>query len=444
MLGLARRHGRDSGRGPARRHRGGGVAALAEVGALLGFELTFRLAARCAHIPLGDGESEQHVIQHEEHQTHHDEQWDVLGRRGGAVEQQVHQPGREREAEVDVEGVGDRQRQPGEDRVDDIKRERHEHEGELQRFGDTGQKRRQPGRREDAERQLLLPRVGDVDHRQRGGGQTEHQDRVEACSQMSAGGITRGEPRQFARDDRPVGLGVAAVEEPDVGVQDVVQPNGNQHPVGEAVGEGSQRTGPADELAQAGQSGVEERIEVAHRERDHQNGQRHDDRHKSPPTEETEVRRQLDGVVPVEQPGGEESDDDAAQHAVVDLRLITGLVQDPVQHDRRHGLEHRLHHQVADDRRQCGGPVGLAGEPDGHTHGEQQGEVVEQCATGRAHGLEERADHRGLDPAQQVILAQAQQDARRREHSDRQHEALAEPLQLRETGDVQSRFSLCA
>ncbi len=224
----------------------------------------------------------------------------------------------------------------------------------------------------------------------------------------------------------------------------MVQPNGNQHPVGETVDERAERAGTPDEPAQPGQTGVEERVEVAHRERDHQTGQRYDDRDEPAAAEESEIRRKFDGVVAVEQPGGQQAHHDAPEHAVVDLRRIAGRASLAGEHDRRHGLEDRIHHQVTDHSRERGGTVGLAGEADRHTDGEQQRQVGEQRTTGLAHRLEERSDHRGVDPTQQVILAQSEQDAGRREYRDRQHQALAQPLQLGEAGDFQTRFRLCA
>ncbi len=223
----------------------------------------------------------------------------------------------------------------------------------------------------------------------------------------------------------------------------MVQAERDQHAVGEPVDERAERARAADELAEAGQPRVEDRIEVAHRERDEQARQRHHDRDEAPAAEESEVGRQLDGVVAVEQPRGDQADHDAGEHAVVDLGLVAGLVDLAGEHDRRHGLEHRLHHQVADDGGQRGRTVGLPGETDGDTDGEQQRQVGEQRVARGAHRLEERPDDRGLDPAQQVVLAQPEQDARRGQHRDRQHQALAEPLQLREAGNAQTRLLLC-
>jgi hypothetical protein len=101
-------------------------------------------------------------------------------------------------------------------------------------------------------------------------------------------------------------------------------------------------------------------------------------------------------------------------------------------------LNTALHHQVTDDGGQGGRTVGFLGESDGDTDGEEQREVVEQRATGGAHRLEERADDGCLDPAQQIVLAQSEQDAGGGQYRDRQHQALAEALQLCEAGDSSS------
>ena len=53
----------------------------------------------------------------------------------------------------------------------------------------------------------------------------------------------------------------------------MVQAERNQHPVGESVDEGAQRARAADELAEARQPRIEDRIEVAHGEPEEQAGQ---------------------------------------------------------------------------------------------------------------------------------------------------------------------------
>ena len=66
----------------------------------------------------------------------------------------------------------------------------------------------------------------------------------------------------------------------------------------------------------------------------------------------------------------------------------------------------------------------------------------EDRTAGGAHRLEERAYHRDRDLTQQVGLPESQQDAGGRQECDRQHQALAQPLQLREAGDAEPRLLL--
>jgi len=148
----------------------GGAAGIGLVGGLLGLEVIVVLAARGTHIPLDDGEPEEEVVDREECNAHHQQQGDVLGGWCAAVQQEVDQAGREREAEMDVERVGDGQRQAGQYRVNQVQRERHEHEGELERLGDTGDEGGQTGGGQDADGDLLLLRLGNMDHGQCGGG----------------------------------------------------------------------------------------------------------------------------------------------------------------------------------------------------------------------------------------------------------------------------------
>lgn len=327
-----------------------------------------------------------------------DQQRNIVRRRRGPIEQQVDQTGGEREAEVDVERIGDRRRQAGQQRMQHVQREGDKHEREFQRLGDAGEEGGEPGRRQDPDGSLALHRVRHVDHREGRGGQPEHQDRIEARGEVPAARVARREASELTRDSgNDVGI---AVYEPDVDVEDVVQADRDQHPVGEAVDERAERPGATDESTHSGQTGVEQRIQPGHAEGDQQHRQRDHDRYESATAEEAEVGRQLDLVVAVEQPRGHQPDHDATQDAVVD-RLV------PVEHHRRHRLEDTVEHEVAGQSRQRGRAVGLLGEADGHADREQQTEVGVDRTACRAHRVEERADHRRVDAAEQVILSEA-------------------------------------
>ena len=223
----------------------------------------------------------------------------------------------------------------------------------------------------------------------------------------------------------------------------MVQAERDQHPVDEAVEEGAERARAADELADRGQAGVEDRVEVAEDEAEEEAGEGDDDRHEAPAAEEAEVGRQLDRVVPVEEGRGDEADEDPAEDGVVDHRLPAARGLLPFEHERRHRLEDRLDDEVAGDGREGGRPVRLAGEADRDADGEEDRQVREDRAARRAHGLEEGADDRGVDLAEEVGLAEPEQDAGRRQQRDRQHQALAEPLELGEPGDPQAPGRRC-
>ncbi len=399
-----------------------------------------RVASRGEQVPPGDREAEQRVVEEEEHHTHHDQQRDVLRRRGRAVEEQVDQAGREREAEVDVEGVRQGQGEAGEHRVDHVEGEGDEHERELEGLGDAGEEGRQPGGGEDADGQLLLVGARHVDHRECGSGEAEHQDRVEAGGQAAGLGVTVGEAGELTGVGGAVG-GELAVEEPDVGVDDVVQAERDQHPVDESVHERTDRTRSTDELGDAGETHVEEGVEVAETEPDEERRQRDHDGHEPSAAEEAEVGRQLDRVVAVEEPRRHHSDDDAGEDAVVDHRLVTARGGLPCEHDRRHGLEDLRDDEVARHGRQGRRSVRLAGEADGHTDREQQRQVGEDRAAGSAHRVEEGADDRRVVLAEQVLLPEAKQDSCRRQQRDGEHQALAEALELGEARDAQAASS---
>jgi len=193
-----------------------------------------------------------------------------------------------------------------------------------------------------------------VDHGQGGGGQTEHQDRVEAGGQQPCGRVAGGEAGELSGDDVAGGGGVVAVDEPDVGVDDVVQSDRNQQTVDEAVDECADDAGATYERAHPGQPGVEDRIEVAEREAHDQAGQGRYDRYEASAPEESQIWGQLNVVVAVEQPRRDQTDGDAGEDAVVDDGLVACLVDHAAQHDRRHGLEDGINNQVAGSSRHGG------------------------------------------------------------------------------------------
>ena len=218
----------------------------------------------------------------------------------------------------------------------------------------------------------------------------------------------------------------------------MVQAERDQHPVDEAVDERPDRTRPADELGDVGQPHVEEGVEVAQAEPDEERRERDHDGHEPAAAEEAEVGRQLDRVVAVEEPRRHDADDDAGEDAVVDHRLLTGRGGLAGEHDRRHRLEDLGDDEVARHCREGRRSVRLASEADGHTDREQQRQVREDRAAGRAHRVEEGADDRRVVLAEQVLLPEPEQDSGRGQQCDGEHQALAEALELAESGDPQA------
>ena len=163
--------------------------------------------------------------------------------------------------------------------------------------------------------------------------------------------------------------------------------------------------------------------------------------------EERQRGGQLRAVVALPQQGRGDADDDAAEDPGVDgvrrrdLHLAgeVGVGDGGLQLEVGCGVvgQHVLEHQVADQAGQGRGPVGLLREADGDAEGEEHREVVEDRPTGQAQDLERRPD-----PAEQVILAEAQQQAGRRQDCDGQHEALADTLQRGEGLGTKTRFLL--
>ncbi len=149
---------------------------------------------------------------------------------------------------------------------------------------------------------------------------------------------------------------------------------------------------PCDPVAYVGEPAAEDRPDEADHDAERQ-GHGGDDRHEPAAAEEREPGRQLDPVVPLVQQRGDDTHQDAAEHVrrvlgapVDDLRLC------PVRHlgdedvalqfvgVREHDLGDPVEDQVADHGGERRGAVGLLGEADRHTDGEEQRQRGEQRA----------------------------------------------------------------
>src|SRR5680860_1056411 len=327
------------------------------------------LPARGAQVPLADHEPEQEVVDRRVDQADRQQQQRLVG--DAEVQHVVDRSCREAEPMVDVQCVDERHRGSGEQRMDHVERPGDEDERELDRFRHAGQEGHQRGGAHDAEGRLLLARLRLVGDRQRSGRQREHHDREEAGHK---------DPRTRVTGEEASQVTVGALElphlEPQQRVEDVVQPERDQKTIDDTEDAATDDRASGQRLTEVGQQVVEDRVQQAQRNAEHDSRERGDDRHETPPAEESEIVRQLDPVVPLPQDRSGDTDQDAAEDAVVDGLLLCALRRSPVD-VRRHRGEHAVEYEVPDDRRQRRRPVGLASEPDGDTYREDDRQVVE-------------------------------------------------------------------
>ena len=94
--------------------------------------------------------------------------------------------------------------------------------------------------------------------------------------------------------------------------------------------------------------------------------------------------------------------------------------------------------EIADEGGQCGGAVGLLGVTDGHAEGEDEGQVVEDRATGASEYVSDWL-HPGCVlghavRAQHVGRSESHEQGRDRQGCDGQHEGASDALHLGEPG----------
>ena len=240
--------------------------------------------------------------------------------------------------------------------------------------------------------------------------------------------------------------GAAHFRLPEGQIKDVVQSEGNQGAFDNAVNPGADVTGAEDQRAQRGNAGLHDGPDEEHHNADHQERRGGDNRHKAGAAEEREDLRKLRFIEPVVQRRHAKADHDTAEHA--------HLQRGDAQHGSSGVGGHGLH---AAARGNHGGDGGVhdeignrAGEgrhvlfpfchADGHAHGEQQSQVIEDRAAALVHDVQERINRAArIDDAGEVVglqhglvgegTADAQQQSGDREQRYGQHKRTAHPLQ---------------
>ena len=139
-----------------------------------------QLAARRHQVELLNREAEYHIVERKEDDALRDQHPPVGRQRVAARQHHIHQTGAKAEAGDPVHAGGDKYRDAGQHRVDDVKHRRDEHKGELQRLGNAGEEGREGRGQHDAADFNAVFRSRAVIDRQRRARQAEHHDREEA------------------------------------------------------------------------------------------------------------------------------------------------------------------------------------------------------------------------------------------------------------------------
>jgi hypothetical protein len=323
------------------------------------------------------------------------------------VDDVVDDPRREGEAMSDPEGDGDKGGDPGQHGVQHVEDGSDEHEGELHRLGDPGDEGGQGGGEEDAAHNGSALRICGHIHGQGGAGQPEEHD-----------GEEPGHEQPALRAPGLKEAGEIAELEPDDGVDDMMKAEGDQQAVEEGMdrrAQGPGLGGPVPHCSQPLLRPVPDQPE--HNSQDHR-CEGGDDGDEPFAAEESQPLGKLDGVEALIEISGQQSAQDAGKHPHIGRLLEAINAGADVGQDLRQ-------HPVTDRPGQAGRP-NVGGEADGHTDGEQQGQVAEDHPT----RIRQPWD------VQQVRLPEPQQDPRRREHGDRQHQRTTDPLQGGKHGNL--------
>ena len=442
-----------------------GRAVRADTGLFLevgtGVELGFFVVvftARGLQVHLADHEGEGQIVQNKvEHADDgHPDPVGLVIALQDTEQGQVDQTAGEGHTHTHVQDVHEHVGQTGIDAVHGVHGGSHEEEGEFQGFGDAGEHGGQRGGQKQAGHHLALGGAGSAVHGQGCAGQTkDHQGELTG---HKAGGFHRefggGLGGQFCEEDvlgplhgHTVDDGSAAHRGlPERNVKHMMQAEGNEGTLDQAIDPGSCITGTDDQIAQQRDAVLYHRPDIEHGNAHHQIHRRADDGDKAGAAEEGEHLGQLDAVEAVMQSRHAQAHDDAAEHAHLqggDPQHGSGGVVGHSFHTAvgvDHGADGGVHDQVGNGAGQGSDFLFLLGHTDGHAHGKEQSQVVEHSTAALVHDVQNGVDHRaGMDDAGQAVgfqhglvgerTADAQQQTCHREQSDGQHKRTPDTLQ---------------
>ena len=217
-----------------------------------------------------------------------------------------------------------------------------------------------------------------------------------------------------------------------------MQTGGDQQAVEEGVQTGANAAQADDAVAQHNQQVEDDGPDKQQDDGNHDGNQTGHNGNAALAAEEGQPVRQLDALELVVAGGTDDGSQDAdegvagdlAERDVVDAALFQGA--DGTHHS---GAQQLGHHQVADQARQTRGAVMVIGQAHGSAHSEQPGHIVDQGAAGLDQDETGRVSKAGggafsTHGGRSQRVAQAHENAADRKRGDRQHQCLAELLQI--------------
>ena len=182
----------------------------------------------------------------------------------------------------------------------------------------------------------------------------------------------------------------------------MVQTEGDQGALQQAIDKGACITGSQHQRAQRRDAILHHRPDIEHGNADDQIHSGADDGHKTGAAEECQHLRQLDLIELIVQRCHTQTDHDAAEHAHLqgsDAQHGSGGVGGHGVHAAGcvdHSLNGRIHNEISHRTGQGRDLFFLAGHADGNAHSEQQRQVVEHCVAGPAHHIQDGIDQGSL------------------------------------------------
>ena len=373
-----------------------------------------------------------------------------------AEQREVDDAAREGHADTDAQNMHQHIGQTGIDAVHRVHQGRNEQEGELDGLGDAGEHGGQRRRDQQTADRLFLFRPCTAVHREGCAGQTEdhngelarHEAGRSDREHLGALGCQLGKEDVLrALHEHAVdGGGAAECGLPEGHIEHMVQTEGDERTLDDAVDPGACIARARDQIAQQRDPALHDRPEIEHHDADDQIDRGGNDGHKAGAAEEGERLRQLGLIKAVVERCHAQTDDDAAEHAHLqggDAEHRSGGVLCHGFHAAcraDHCADGGVHDEIGDRTRKCGDLFFLFRHADGNAHRKEQGEVIEYRAAALIHNIKHGVQQAArINDAGQVVCLQhsrvgkraadAEQQTGYRQQRDRQHERPSDTLQ---------------